>query len=239
MDYSKVNMSNFASAKINSLDVGLRSYMIAVYKHMSIALGITGLIAFLVSSSPELMNAIFGSPLKWLVIFAPLGMAMFMGARFMYMSSEGARMSLWFYSALMGLSLSSLFWIYTGTSIARTFFITASAFGAMSIYGYTTKKDLSALSSFFMMGLIGIVIASVVNIFMQSDTMSFIISIIGVGVFSFLTAYETQRLKSIYYQVAGDAGTAEKVAVFGALGLYMDFINLFISLLHFFGEKRN
>ena len=239
MDYSKVNMNNFASSKISSLDAGLRSYMNAVYKHMSIALAVTGLIAFLVASSPELMNAIFGSPLKWIVIFAPLGMAIFMNTRFMYMSSEGARVSLWFYSALIGLSLSSLFWVYTGTSIARTFFITASTFGAMSIYGYSTKKDLSILSSFFMMGLVGIVIASVVNIFMQSDVMSFMISIIGVCAFSFLTAYETQRLKSIYYQVASDTGTAEKVAIFGALGLYMDFINLFVSLLHFFGEKRN
>ena len=239
MDYSKVNMGNFASAKINSLDAGLRSYMIAVYKYMSIALGITGLIAFLIASSPELMNFIFNSPLKWLVIFAPLGMAIFMSTRFMYMSSKGVRMSLWLYSALMGLSLSSLFWVYTGTSIARTFFITASAFGVMSIYGYTTKKDLSSLSSFFMMGLTGIIIASFVNIFMQSDAMSFMISIIGVGIFSFLTAYETQRLKSIYYQVANDSSTAEKVAVFGALGLYIDFINLFISLLHFFGERKN
>jgi len=239
MDYRKVDAGSFATIRMNSLDSGLRSYMIAVYKNMSIALALTGLVAFLVASSPELMNLIFGTPLKWLVIFAPLGMAFFMSARFMYMSTESARISLWVYSLLMGVSMSSLFWVYTGTSIARTFFIAASAFGVMSIYGYSTKKDLSTMSSFFMMGLIGIVIASVVNVFMQSSAMSFIISIVGVGVFSFLTAYDIQRLKSIYYQIANDATAAEKVAIFGALGLYMDFINLFISLLHFFGEKRN
>lgn len=239
MNYGKMSTNSFTVTRIGILDAGLRSYMIAVYKHMSIALGLTGLIAFLVSSSPELMNLIFGSPLRWVVIFAPLGMAVFMNTRFVYMSNEGARISLWVYSALMGVSMASLFWLYTGTSIARTFFITASAFGAMSIYGYATKKDLSTISSFFMMGLIGIVVASFVNLFMQSNAMSFIISIVGVGVFAFLTAYETQRLKSIYYQIANDSSAAKKIAVFGALGLYMDFINLFISFLHFFGERHN
>ncbi|MFV9962129.1 MAG: Bax inhibitor-1 family protein, partial [Candidatus Midichloria sp.] len=130
MNYSKMGTNSFTATRIGVLDAGLRSYMIAVYKHMSIVLGLTGLIAFLVSSSPELMNLIFGSPLRWVVIFAPLVMAIFMNTRFVYMSNEGARVSLWVYSALIGVSMASLFWLYTGTSIARTFFITASAFGA-------------------------------------------------------------------------------------------------------------
>lgn len=237
MNYGRMDARGFASSGA-AIDVGLRSYMIAVYRNMAIALGITGLVAFFMASSPAMMAAVFGTSLRWLVVFAPVAMAIFLSARFMYMSNESARLALWAYSALMGVSLSSLFMIYTGESIAKTFFITASVFGSMSIYGYATKRDLTSMYSFFIMGLIGIFIASIVNIFMQSSMMSFVISVVGVGVFSFLTAYETQRLKSIYYQVAGDTTTAEKVAIFGALGLYMDFINLFISLLQIFGDRR-
>jgi FtsH-binding integral membrane protein len=172
-------------------------------------------------------------------MLAPLGMVIFMSTRFMYMSNESARLSLWVYAGLMGVSLSSIFLIYTGESIARAFFITASVFGGMSIYGYSTKKDLTSLNSFLMMGLLGIIIASLVNIFMQSGAVSFVVSIAAVIVFSLLTAYDTQRLKNVYYQVASDATTAEKVAIFGALCLYMDFINLFIQFMHFFGQRRD
>jgi FtsH-binding integral membrane protein len=213
--------------------------MIGVYRNMAIALGITGLFAFLFASSPMLMNLIYGTPLRWLVMLAPLGMVIFMSTRFMYMSNESARLSLWVYAGLMGVSLSSIFLIYTGESIARAFFITASVFGGMSIYGYSTKKDLTSLNSFLMMGLLGIIIASLVNIFMQSGAVSFVVSIAAVIVFSLLTAYDTQRLKNVYYQLASDATTAEKVAIFGALCLYMDFINLFIQFMHFFGQRRD
>lgn len=238
MSYGKIIESSRTSS-LGDLDLGLRSYMIGVYRNMAIALGITGLFAFLFASSPMLMNLIYGTPLRWLVMLAPLGMVIFMSTRFMYMSNESAKLSLWVYSGLMGVSLSSVFLIYTGESIARAFFITASVFGGMSIYGYSTKKDLTSLNSFLIMGLLGIIIASLANIFMQSGAVSFVVSIAAVIVFSLLTAYDTQRLKNVYYQVASDATTAEKVAIFGALCLYMDFINLFIQFMHFFGQRRD
>ena len=239
MNYTKLNAYNLGAEKISSYDAGLRVYMISVYKYMALALALTGFISWFVASSPALMNAIFSGPMMWIVMLAPLAMVLFISARFIHMSTETVKMCLWAYAALMGVSMASIFIIYTGTSIARTFFITSSVFGAMSIYGYTTKKDLSAFSSFFIMGLFGIIIASLVNIFMQSDAITFITSILGIAIFCFLTAYDTQNLKSIYYQVADDAGPADKVAVFGALSLYLNFINLFMKLLYFFGDRRS
>lgn len=226
------------AAKAGSYDMALRDYMVKVYNHMATALGISGLVAFLVSSSPVLMNAIFGTPLAWLVMLAPLGFVIFFSYKMNSISAQKAKSYLYIYSVLMGLSMASIFIMYTGASIARVFFISASVFGAMSLYGYSTKKDLSSWGSFLIMGLIGIIIASLVNLFLQSSALHFAISLIGVFVFIGLTAYDTQRIKQTYYQVAGSAEMVSKAAVMGALNLYLDFINLFIMMLRFFGERR-
>ena len=192
------------------------------------------------ASSPALMNAIFSTPLQWIVMLAPLGMVFFMSAKIMSMSVSGARTSLWVFSGLMGLSLSSIFYVYTSESIAKTFFITASLFGAMALYGHTTKKDLSGMGSFLMMGVIGIFIASLANMFFQSSALSNVLSYVGVIVFTLLTAYDVQKLKSVYYQMGSSSNEmAQKTAIYGALNLYMDFINLFIFLLRIFGVRRD
>lgn len=213
--------------------------MIKVYNFMSIALAISGAVAFLASNSPSLMALLFGTPLSWVVMLAPIGFVLFFGYKMNSISAAKAKSYLWIYSALMGLSLSSIFIMYTGASIARVFFITASVFGSMSLYGYTTKKDLTALGSFLFMGLIGIMIASIVNIFLHSSALEFAFSFLGVLIFIGLTAYDTQRIKQTYYQFAGDDEMVAKAATMGALSLYMDFINLFVMLLRFFGERRN
>jgi uncharacterized protein len=220
-------------------DQGLKSYMISVYNHMAAALGITGLVAFMVASSPQLMEMFFGTPLKWVVMFSPLVMVFFIMPNLMNFSIQKAQSMFFLFSGLMGLSISWIFIAYTGTSIARCFFITCSVFGAMSIYGYTTKRDLTSMGSFMIMGLIGVIIASLVNIFLNSSAIQFITSLLSVIIFVGLTAYDTQRIKNIYYQVAGTSDVATKVAIYGALSLYMDFINLFLQLLHFFGDRRN
>ncbi len=238
---SNFNRTSFASAasRVTTYDAGLRGYMVNVYNFMSIALAISGLIAFLVSSSPSLMQTIFGTPLSWLVMFAPLIFVFYFSYKLNSLSAEQAKVYLWIYSTLMGLSMASIFVIYTGTSVARVFFIAAASFGSMSLYGYTTKKDLTGMGSFLMMGLIGLIIASVVNIFLKSSALEFALSVVGVFIFIGLTAYDTQRIKQTYYQVAGSSELATKMAVMGALNLYMDFINLFIMLLRFFGERRD
>ncbi len=206
---------------------------------MSIALAISGVVAFLVASSPALMSLFFGTPLMWVVMLAPLGFVFFMGAKLNSISAEKAKVYLWIYSGLMGISLASIFVLYTGTSVARVFFITASVFGAMSLYGYTTKKDLSGLGSFLIMGLFGLIIASLVNIFLKSSALEFALSLVGVLIFIGLTAYDTQKIKQAYYHFSGDNEMVAKMAVMGALNLYMDFINLFLMLLRFFGDRRN
>jgi FtsH-binding integral membrane protein len=220
---------------------GLRAYMVSVFQNMGIALAITAVISMLVASSQTLMQVIFGTPLQWVVVLAPLGMVFFMSAKIMSMSVQSARISLWVFAGLMGLSLASIFYGYTQESIAKVFFITASLFGAMSIYGHTTKKDLSGLGSFLMMGLIGLVIASLANLFFQSSALGNVLSYVGVIIFTLLTAYDVQKLKTIYYQVGADGSSeiAQKMSVYGALNLYMDFINLFMFLLRIFGTRRN
>ena len=235
MDYTK---SNIGAQSASRIDAGLRSYMLAVYNYMAVALAITGVVAYAVASSTALLQLIFGTPLVYVVMFAPLAFVWFIMPRTMNMSLSNAQFCFWTFSAIMGVSLASIFVIYTGTSIARVFFITAATFGSMSLYGYTTKKDLTGWGSFFMMGLIGLIIASLVNIFLQSPAISFVTSIIGVLVFVGLTAYDTQRIKEGYYQVAGHGEMVSKVAIYGALSLYMDFINLFLYLLRFFGERK-
>lgn len=236
MDYTKQTMG--AVREETSYDQGLRSYMLSVYNYMGSGLAITGLVAMIVASSDTLLQMIFGTPLQWVVMLAPLGMIFFILPNIYNYSVGKAQAMFWGFAGLMGLSLSSLFVIYTGESIARVFFITASVFGSMSLYGYTTKKDLTSMGSFMIMGLIGVIVASLVNLFLQSSGLQFVISLLSVAIFVGLTAYDTQRIKAVYYQFAGNAELATKAAIYGALQLYMDFINLFIQLLHLFGNRR-
>ena len=219
------------------VDEGLRRYMLRVYNYMKLGLALTGGVAFAVSSSTAAMQLIFGTPLMWVVMLAPLAFVMILSFGLQRLSTPMTQLLFWAFAGAMGLSLSSIFIAYTGASITRVFFITASAFAALSIYGYTTKKDLSGWGTFLFMGLIGIIIASIVNIFLASSMMHFIITVGGVLVFAGLTAYDTQKIKS-EYMVSDSGEVAEKKAVSGALRLYLDFINLFIMLLHLFGNRE-
>ncbi|MEQ8505265.1 MAG: Bax inhibitor-1/YccA family protein [Rhodospirillales bacterium] len=226
-----------AQAAAAGIDVGLRSYMLRVYNYMCIGLGLTGAVAFAASTSPELMNLVHGTALRWIVMLAPLGFVFFLSARINHVKASTAQALFWIYAGLMGLSLSYIFLAYTGVSVVRVFFITAGAFAGLSLYGYTTKKDLSGMGSFLIMGVIGILIASVVNIFLASTGLHFVISVLGVLIFAGLTAYDTQRIKAIYAE--GDhSDTHEKKAIMGALTLYLDFINMFIFMLQFFGNRE-
>jgi FtsH-binding integral membrane protein len=218
-------------------DEGLRRHMLRVYNYMGLGLALTGLVAFVVGTTPALFVPIFSTPLKWVVMLAPLAFVFFLSFRIHAISAATAQSLFWVFCAVMGLSLASVFLIYTGVSIARTFFITAVMFGATSLYGYTTKRDLSKMGSFLMMGLIGIVIASLVNIFLGSTMLQFVISVIGVIVFTGLTAYDTQSIKEQYAENY-DAESTQKMAVFGALSLYLNFINLFQILLSFTGQRE-
>ncbi|HEY6334699.1 MAG TPA: Bax inhibitor-1/YccA family protein, partial [Alphaproteobacteria bacterium] len=212
--------------------------MLRVYNYMASGLALTGIVAFAVSSSPQAMHAIFGTPVFWLVVLAPLGLVFFLSARINAMQASTAQALFWVYAALMGVSLASIFVVYTGESIARVFFITAGSFAGLSLYGYTTKRDLSGFASFLMIGLIGVIIAALVNLFLQSSALQFAISVIGVLVFAGLTAYDTQAIKEMYF--AGDDGSvATKKSVMGALRLYLDFLNLFLLLLQLFGNRRS
>lgn len=218
-------------------DVGLRSYMQSVFNLMAMGLALTGIVAFVVAQSPDLVQALYMTPLKWVVLLAPLGLVFYLSFSIQNLSQSTAQLIFWVYAGLMGLSLGSIFLLYTAESITRVFFITAAMFLAMSLYGYTTKKDLTSMGSFMIMGLIGIVIAGLVNIFLQSSALQFVLSILGVVIFTGLTAYDVQRIKDMYYESA--AGEAlGKVAIMGALTLYLDFINLFMSLLRLFGDRR-
>ncbi|TAN60400.1 MAG: Bax inhibitor-1/YccA family protein [Magnetospirillum sp.] len=227
-----------AQAEAAQIDVGLRQYMLRVYNYMASGLALTGIVALLVASSPTAVQLIFGTPLKWVVMLAPIGLVFFLGAKIHSMQSSTASALFWVYSALMGASLASVLLVFTGESVARTFFITAAAFGGLSLYGYTTKKDLSGFGSFLIMGLIGLMIASIVNIFLASSMMQFVISAAGVLIFAGLTAYDTQKIKEMYWE-GHDAETSSKIAIMGALNLYMDFINLFIFMLQFLGVRRD
>ena len=230
-----------AGVAVGATDEGLRSFMLSVYNYMGLGLAITGLVALAVASSPAIYMPIFTTPLKWVVILAPLGFVMFLSARIHAMSVSAAQLTFWLFAGVMGISMASIFLVFTGESIARVFFVTAATFGAVSLYGYTTKRDLSGVGSFLFMGLIGIVIASLVNIFIGSSALQFAVSVIGVLVFTGLTAWDTQRLKEQYLgslQYAG-ADIAGKTAVMGALSLYLNFINLFTMLLQLMGNQRN
>ena len=221
-----------------AIDQGLRAYMLRVYNYMASGLLLTGIVAYFVANTPSLANAIFGTPLVWVVMLAPLAFVMVLSFGINRLSVGAAQAIYWVYCATMGASLAAILLVFTGASVARVFFITAATFGGMSLYGYTTRSDLSRFGSFLMMGLIGIILASVVNIFIGSTAVQFAISVIGVLVFVGLTAYDTQRIKDIYLE--GDDGeTAGKKSLMGALTLYLDFINLFMMLLQLFGTRRD
>ena len=249
MQLNRQSTSTRSSTSEAIIDQGLRAYMLKVYNYMASGVLLTGFVALaffkmsVVSEGGQIIgltnfgNTIYASGLKWVIMLAPLAVVFYMSFGIAKMSVSKAQTTFWIFAALMGASLSSIFLIYTGASITRVFFITAGTFGAMSIYGYTTKKDLTKLGSFLMMGLFGIIIASIVNIFMKSSMMYFVISILGVLIFVGLTAYDTQKIKNMY--TASDSGEIiGKKAVMGALTLYLDFINLFIMLLRLFGQRR-
>ena len=219
------------------VDEGLRAFMLKVYNYMCLGLGVTGAVALFTASSPGMMQAIYGTPLQWLVMLSPLAFILVLSFGIHKLSAGACQALFWAFAAVMGLSMASIFVIYTGTSIARVFFITAAAFAGLSLYGYTTKKNLSGMGSFLIMGVIGILIAMVVNMFLASSALHFAISVLGVLIFAGLTAYDTQRIKLSYYAADG-AAVAEKKAIFGALSLYLDFVNMFYFLLALFGGNR-
>lgn len=221
------------------LDAGLRSYMLKVYNYMAAGLALTGLTAYGVYASaethPEIIQTVLN--LRWIIMLATLGMVFWLSFGIQRMSAGAAQISFWVYAILNGLWLMPIFLIYTQTSIARAFFVAAATFAGMSLYGYTTKRDLTGMGSFLFMGLIGLLIAMVINFFLASSALAFAISAIGVLIFTGLTAYDSQKIKEMYF--AGDSGEViGKKAVMGALRLYLDFINLFIMLLQFFGNRR-
>ncbi|HVG52578.1 MAG TPA: Bax inhibitor-1/YccA family protein [Xanthobacteraceae bacterium] len=239
----------FGADRAVAIDAGLRSYMIRVYNYMAAGVALTGIVAWLTFNASVTQTAggglaltslgqtLFNSPLKWVLMLAPIAMVFFISFRIDRIQTATAQMLFFLFAALMGLSLSVVFLVFTGTSITRVFFISAAAFGALSLYGYTTQRDLSAMGSFLFMGLIGIIIASLVNIFLASTMMQFIISCVGVLVFAGLTAYDTQKIKEMYDPM-DDGSIAGKKAVMGALSLYLDFINLFQMLLQLLGDRR-
>jgi hypothetical protein len=224
-------------------DVGLRSYMLSVYNYMASGVLLTGIIALLFANS-SLINLIVNpatgqaTALFWLVLFAPLGLVFALSFGLNRMSAGTAQGLFWLYAALIGVQFSSLFLVYTGVSIAQTFFAVAASFLGLSLYGYSTKRDLSGMGSFLIMGVVGIFVALLINIFLRSPALNLAISAIGVLVFAGLVAYDTQKIKSLYAVVAGNGEAMAKSAVIGALNLYIDFINLFLFLLRFMGQRR-
>ncbi|MEQ1616468.1 MAG: Bax inhibitor-1/YccA family protein [Hyphomicrobiaceae bacterium] len=245
------------------VDQGLRSYMLSVYNYMAAGIALTGIVAYFVFTQSITMDPamaaktasgatmalkrgmyltqlgamLFASPLKWVVMLAPLAFVFLLSFRVYKMSVGATQIAFWAFAAVMGVSLSSIFLVYTGQSITQVFFVTAAAFAGLSLYGYTTKKDLSGWGSFLIMGVIGIIIAALVNIWLQSSALQFAISCLGVLIFAGLTAYDTQQIKDGYYQIAGDATLMAKGAIMGALNLYLDFINMFTSMLSLFGNR--
>lgn len=240
---------NTSAAATADMDVGLRAYMLGVYNYMTTALGVTGLVAFgtkmlavTTTADGQMMltpfgAAIFTSPLMWVIALAPLGMVFWLSARLHAMSVSKAQTLFYIFAGLMGMSLSSILITYTGASVARAFFITAGAFAGLSLYGYTTKRNLAPIGTFLVMGVIGLILASLVNLFVQSQGMEFMISVIGVLLFAGLTAWDTQRIKSMYMASDGHA-VAQRKSIHGALTLYLDFINMFLFLLRLIGNRE-
>ena len=259
--------ASVSRAEAAAIDAGLRAYMLHVYNYMVLGLAITGLAAlgiYMLSVTGDAATAakvvrngievparvagnmyltqvgyaMFVSPLKWLVIFAPLGLVFALSFGIERMRPATAQLLFWLFAALMGLSLGSIFMVYTHTSIVRVFFITAASFGALSLWGYTTQRDLTGMGSFLIMGLFGVILASLVNIFLASSMLQFVVSVVGVLVFAGLTAWDTQRLKNEYIYGAMEGVMAERSAIMGALSLYLNFINLFTLLLQLFGQRE-
>lgn len=242
IDYTK----SFLKDK-DTLDEGLKTYMLKIYNFMAVGLFVTGFCAFLILNFPPLTRLMFNigpsgefigtSFLGTLISFAPLGIAIYFFMGVGRLSVNTAQTLFWVYAAVMGMSLSYLGLVYTGQSLARTFFISASVFGAMSIYGYSTKTNLTSMGSFFIMGLVGLMVVTFVNILLQSSAVDFATSLVGIVIFMGLTAWDTQKLKSIYYS-SGGGEVGQKMAVMGAFTLYLDFINLFLYMLRFFGDRK-
>jgi len=226
-----------APSSAGYFDESLRQHMLRVYNYMGLGLVVTGVVAYVVASTPAIYQPIFGTPLKWVVMFAPLAFVFCLSFRIQTISATTAQTLFWAFCALMGLSLAAVFFVFTGTSIARTFFITAAMFGATSLYGYTTQRDLSKFGSFLFMGLIGVVIGSLVNLLIGSSALQFVISIVGVLVFTGLTAYDTQNIKEHFAEESGTESNS-KLAVWGALSLYLNFINIFQLLLNLTGDRE-
>ena len=229
-----------ASSRPLAIDEGLKKHMSKTYSLMAIAMLITGAVAYVVGNNNAMLSVIFGSPLKWVVMFAPLAVVFGLSATINKLSAGAAQLLFWAFSALVGLSISYIFAVYTGMSISQTFLVTAIAFSGLSIWGYTTKKDISAWGSFLMMGVIGLIVASIINIFMASAAMQFAVSSIGVQIFAGLTAYDTQRIKNDYIQMSrsGNTDWLAKSAIMGALSLYLNFLNMFMFLLSFMGNRN-
>jgi hypothetical protein len=236
---------SYNAAATAAVDEGLRAYLLRVYNYMLVGLALTGATAWLAAETPirqvffqvTPLGGVGLTMLGWVALFAPLGLVFWLGFRIQRMSFATAQTVFWGYAGLMGIGLAPVLLLYTGASIAQVFFITAATFGAMSLWGYTTKRDLSGLGSFLMMGLFGIIIASLVGMFWHSSALQWVISVAGVLIFTGLTAYDTQSIKESYY--VGDDGTvAGKKAIMGALRLYLDFINLFLMLMRLLGDRR-
>ncbi len=220
-----------------SIDQGLRAHMVRVFNYMGGGLALTGLVAFVVASVPALASLFLGTPLKWVVMLAPIGFLFYMNFKIQSISAARAQTLFWLFCATMGLSMAAIFFVFTGASIARAFFVTAATFSGMALWGYTTKKDLTSMGAFMMMGVLGLVIAGIVNIFLQSSMLHWVASVAAVGIFTGLTAYDTQNIKQSYSESWGQEAN-NKLAVMGALSLYLDFINLFQSLLSLIGDRR-
>jgi len=251
-DYDRYANTRYGAGLARSgvaVDQGLRAYMIGVYNYMTLGLGVTGLVAWAAFrlgtvdvgggrlALTDFGHAIYVSPLRWLIVLSPLALVFYLSARITSMSVASARNAFIAFAALIGLSMSALLVVYTGASIGRAFFATAAAFASLSLYGYTTKRDLSAMGSFMMMGVIGLIVASLINLFLHSTGLQFGISVLAVIIFAGLTAWDTQKIKNMY-DVMDDGTIAARKAVMGALTLYLDFINLFLFLLRFMGDRR-
>ena len=253
-NYAAARSAGYGRAAV--IDAGLRAYMLRVYNYMAIGVALTGVAAWITyglaaTTDPSLAAGnlgngvlltslgvtLFKSGFQWVLLFAPLALVFFLSFRIQHLAPATAQGLFFFYAALLGVSLAPIFMIYTGASISRVFFISAASFGALSLYGYTTQRDLSGFGSFLMMGLVGIILASLVNIFLKSSAMEFVISVVGVLVFAGLTAYDTQQIKEMY-DVNDDGSMSGRKAIMGALRLYLDFINLFLMLLRLFGDRR-
>jgi uncharacterized protein len=249
-DRNIASARGYGADRAVAVDAGLRAYMISVYNYMALGVALTGLAAWITFQMAVVTNdagaitgltsfgqTMFNTPVKWVVMLSPLALVFAISFGIQRLSVPTAQLLFWIFATLMGLSLSVIFMVFTHTSIARVFFITAASFGALSLYGYTTKRDLSAMGAFLIMGLFGLILASIVNIFLASSAMAFVISVVGVLVFAGLTAWDTQRIKEMY-DVNDDGTVAGRKAIMGALSLYLDFINMFTMLLQLFGDRR-